>query len=82
MLQTLSELAGTVQFSQANYVAVMANITKMIDHYRSRRPFIVNVTTFNESLLGGSSQPEVTVTHEVVRVSTNMPPNLTQQERK
>ena len=49
MVKKLTELARTVQFKQEDCITVMADISKMIDQYRSKRPFVMTLNTFDES---------------------------------
>ena len=50
-VEKLSELSRTVQFSQGNCITIMSDITTMIDQFRSKWPFVINVTTFGNPRL-------------------------------
>ena len=68
LVKKLGELAKIVQCSQAHCTTVLADIDKMIGHYRSRKPFTVNFTTFNSVVLDNSKSTRSAISTEVVLV--------------
>ena len=82
LVKKLGELARTVQYSQAHCTTVLADIDKMIGHYRSRKPFTVNFTTFNGGVLDNSKSNGSAISTEVVPANSKTPTFLGQKKRK
>ena len=80
LVKKLGELAKTVQYSQAHCKAVVSDIDKMIGHYRSRKPFIVNFTTFNSGILGNSKSTINAISNDVLPANSKMPTFLGQKK--
>ena len=80
MVKKLSELARTVQFKQEDCITVMADISKMIDQYRSKCPFVMNLTTFDECTKSNESITLVNATNDAILVSTSIPPVFTKRK--
>ena len=71
MVKKLIELARTVQFKQDDCITVMADISKMIDQYRSKRPFVMTLNTFDQS-----NKACENATNDAVYASTSMHSNI------
>ena len=80
LIKILSELARTVQHSQQDCISVKSDVCQMIEHYRSKKPFVVNFVTFN-----AHNQSDNTVSKKIgqpIPASTQVPPNITAMKRK
>ena len=80
MVKKLSELARTVQFKQEDCITVMADISQMIDHYRSKPPFVMNLTIFDESTKENESLTLVNAKNDAILASTSIPPTITERK--
>ena len=58
----------------------MADISKMIDQYRSKRPFVMNLTTFDETTIGNDLGTNIHPMFDAVPASTAMAPIITNRK--
>ena len=82
LVKKLGELARTVQYSQAHCTTVLADIDKMIGHYRSRKPFVVNFTTFDSGVSDHCKSTVSAISTKVVAANSKTPTFLGQKKRK
>jgi hypothetical protein len=81
MVKKLTDLARTVQFKQEDCITVMTDISKMIDQYRSKRPFVMNLTTFEECAKPNEFLTLVHTENDAVPASTSIPPITTKRKQ-